>query len=98
MPVQKDPEETETLHLHRLADIASRHVLEVGCGDGRLTWRYAHSAAQVTGLDPDADALQTASSNRPVDLRAAVSFAQASSLHLPFPRETFDRAILAWSL
>lgn len=98
MPIQKDPEGTETLHLRELADITGQHVLEIGCGDGRLTWRYAHSAARVTGIDPDADALKNAIQCCPADLRGAISFARASSLHLPFPHETFDRAILAWSL
>jgi ubiquinone/menaquinone biosynthesis C-methylase UbiE len=98
MPIEKDPEGTEPLHLHQLADITGRRVLEVGCGDGRLTWRYARSAARVTGIDPDTDALKNAIRNCPADLRTTVSFARASSLHLPFPRETFDRAILAWSL
>jgi ubiquinone/menaquinone biosynthesis C-methylase UbiE len=98
MPIQKDPERTETLHLHRLADIASRRILEVGCGDGRLTWRYAHSAARVIGIDPDFESLQNAARDCPAELHTKVSFARASSLYLPFPRETFDRAILAWSL
>jgi ubiquinone/menaquinone biosynthesis C-methylase UbiE len=98
MPIQKDPEGTETLRLHQLADITGQRVLEIGCGDGRLTWRYAHSAAHATGIDPDFDSLKNAVRDCPTNLRAAVSFARASSLHLPFPHETFDRAILAWSL
>ncbi len=98
MTIQKDPEGTESLYLHELADITGRRVLEIGCGDGRLTWRYARSAARVTGLDPDPVALQNAILGCPADLKPVVSFARASSLHLPFPCETFDRAILAWSL
>jgi ubiquinone/menaquinone biosynthesis C-methylase UbiE len=98
MPIQKDPERTEVQHLHQLVDFSGKHVLEIGCGDGRLTWRYAGTAARVTGIDPDADALQAASRDCPADLRGFVSFARASSLTLPFPRETFDIAVLAWSL
>jgi ubiquinone/menaquinone biosynthesis C-methylase UbiE len=97
MPIQKDPERAEVQRM-QLADFSGKHVLEIGSGDGRLTWRYADSAARVTGLDPDADALKTAIRDCPANLRAAVSFARASSLHLPFPHEMFDRAILAWSL
>ena len=97
MTIQKDPEGTETLHLAKIADIAGHSVLEIGSGDGRLTWRYAHTARLVVGLDPDAEALITAHKDLPHDLRTTVSFTRASSLQLPFPDETFDRAILAWS-
>ena len=97
MPIRKDPEGTETLHLQKGTDFTGRRVLEVGCGDGRLTWRYAASAGRVTGIDPDAEALAAAAAARPDNLRQAVSFVRASSLNLPFPREKFDFALLAWS-
>ena len=97
MPLQKDPEGTEILHLEKAVAFAGRHVLEIGCGDGRLTWRYAHSAGCVTGIDPDGDALKAAFTARPDDLRQTVSFVRASSLDLAFAHEKFDTAILAWS-
>ena len=40
-----DPEGAELAALGKLVDFAGLHVLEVGCGDGRLTWRYADGAA-----------------------------------------------------
>jgi len=98
MPIQKDPERTEVRQLQQLVDFSGKHVLEIGCGDGRLTWRYAHSAGSVTGIDPDAEALKAAVHACPANLRETVTFARASSLDLPFPHETFDIAILAWSL
>jgi len=98
MPIQKDPEGIETLHLHKHADITSQRVLEVGCGDGRLTWRYAGIVARATGIDPDMDALCNALRCCPSSLREIISFVRADSLHLPFSKESFDRTILAWSL
>jgi len=98
MTLQKDPERTEVRYLNQLADFTGKRVLEIGCGEGRLTWRYARSASRVIGVDPDADALRVAATNRPPDLHETVSFARANSLHLPFPREAFDIAILAWAL
>jgi ubiquinone/menaquinone biosynthesis C-methylase UbiE len=98
MPIQKDPERIEVQYLHQLVDFSRKHVLEIGCGDGRLTWRYGVAAARVIGIDPDAEALLAATRECPTDLRGSVSFARASSLNLPFPRDTFDIAILAWSL
>jgi ubiquinone/menaquinone biosynthesis C-methylase UbiE len=97
MTFQKDPEGTEIHYLNQPAIFTDQRVLEIGCGDGRLTWRYACSSGRVTGIDPDADALKTAVADRPANLYKTVSFARASSVDLPFPQDTFDIAILAWS-
>ena len=98
MSFQKDPEKSETKFLHRLVDFTGKHVLEIGCGEGRLTWRYAASARRVTGIDPDRDALRVATYDMHPDLRKTTTFACASVLNLSFPDETFDIAVLAWSL
>jgi ubiquinone/menaquinone biosynthesis C-methylase UbiE len=98
MAFQKDAENYEAKALHRLVDFSGQRVLEIGCGEGRLTWRYALSARQVVGIDPDPDAIRVAYYDMPRDLRNTTAFACASSLYLPFPSETFDIALLAWSL
>jgi len=98
MTVQRDPEERELRHLHAFADFAGARVLEVGCGEGRLTWRYAAAPTRVVGIDPDPQRLGVARSDCPLALRANVTFALAKAEALPFPRETFDLAVLAWSL
>ncbi len=96
--MRRDPEEIETKYLHDFLPIADARVLEIGCGDGRLTWRYAAAPRQVVGIDPDPQRLSTAIRNRPPTLRRSVNFALTKSETLPFPGETFDLAILAWSL
>jgi ubiquinone/menaquinone biosynthesis C-methylase UbiE len=98
MPFQKDPEYTETKLLRKFADFAGKRVLEVGCGEGRLTWKYAASTKLVIGVDPDRNALRVASYDRPSDLANIVGFANAQAEHLPFHKETFDIAVLSWSL
>lgn len=98
MSPQRDPEGTETEHLHDWVSFAGARVLEIGCGDGRLTWRYADAAWRVVGIDPDADGLSLALRDCPPHLRPSVSFALAQAETLPFRRETFDVAVLAWSL
>ena len=94
----KDPEQNETRHLRKFADFADKRVLEIGCGEGRLTWRYASASSLTVGLDPDRNALRVATIDRPSDLANKVHFANAQSEHLPFHKETFDIAVLAWSL
>jgi ubiquinone/menaquinone biosynthesis C-methylase UbiE len=97
MTLQKDPERNEPKYLHRFADFAGRRVLEIGCGEGRLTWQYAEATHRTIGIDPDRDSLRVATVDRPYDLRNKVHFSCATSGHLPFFKETFDMAVLAWS-
>jgi len=98
MTLQKDPEGFERKTLHKFADFAGARALEIGCGEGRLTWRYAKPTRLTVGIDPDADALRVATIERSSDLTDKVLFSRASSLNLPFAKETFDIAVLAWSL
>ncbi len=98
MTVLTDPEGTERKLLLRYLDLRrGERVLEVGSGDGRLTWRYAHLALRVAGIDLHRDDLRIALADRPADLAERVHFAQAAAEKLPFPQAAFDRAIFAWS-
>jgi ubiquinone/menaquinone biosynthesis C-methylase UbiE len=97
MTVQTDPERTESKFLQRYADVTGKRILEIGCGDGRLTWQYAKSSGSVAGIDLHGDDLRVASLDRPSDLDRTVFFARADSIRLPFQKESFDIAVLAWS-
>jgi len=33
-------------------DFSGKDVLEIGCGNGRVTWCYADSVASVLAVDP----------------------------------------------
>jgi ubiquinone/menaquinone biosynthesis C-methylase UbiE len=98
MSLQRDPERTESKNLHKFADFTNKRVLEVGCGEGRMTWQYAKEAHKIIGIDMDTDALRIAEVDRPSDLEHKVLFTSAASEYLPFSKETFDIAVLAWSL
>ncbi len=99
MALRIDPEERETTTLLRLAgDLSEADVLEVGCGDGRLTWRYARHAKRVLAIDPDRNAIAVARDDLPPELRERVEL-RATGLEELFVRDgRFDIAILAWSL
>ena len=66
MPILLDPEENESDALLNLP-VAWRgaSVLEIGSGDGRLTWRYADKVARVDAIEPDAEKHKNALANRP---------------------------------
>ncbi len=98
MSLQNDPERKESKYLHTFADFTNKRILEVGCGEGHMTWQYAKKTRMTIGIDLDTNALRVAKVDRPSDLEHNVLFASAASEYLPFSKETFDIAILAWSL
>lgn len=97
MTLQKDAQRNESKYLHRFADFTGKRVLEIGCGEGRLTWQYAKETDSTIGIDLDRDGLRVAIFDRPSDLGQRVSFSLAKSESLPFSKETFDLALFAWS-
>jgi ubiquinone/menaquinone biosynthesis C-methylase UbiE len=98
MPVLPDPEDTETKALHDYADFSGKRVLEIGCGDGRLTWRYADRAAHIVAIDPDGEDIAAALEECPDNVRHKIEFRVARLEELDLPVEKFDLALLAWSL
>jgi predicted RNA methylase len=100
MEIILDPEGAETAALHDLLDFQDQIVLEIGCGDGRLTWRYAPAAAHVTAIDPDPEEIALALENCPDGLRHKVDLLVSSLQDYPARAKgaRFDTAILSWSL
>lgn len=100
MAIRVDPENNETRALFDLADFTGKDVLEIGCGDGRLTWRYASRAAHVTAIEPFAQAIARARENLPGELQGRVKFYHGAFLDFVAVSEpsTFDIVILSWSL
>jgi len=98
MPSSFDPEGFELAVLDAVPELSGACVLEIGAGDGRMTWHYAPRAAQVIGVDPDAEALAFFLEDRPRRMRRRICPVRAASESLPFPAERFDAALLAWSL
>jgi cyclopropane fatty-acyl-phospholipid synthase-like methyltransferase len=98
MATRHDPEGIETRYLLESAGgFAGKRVLEIGCGNGRMTWRYAHHAAYVLGIDPDPEQIEQAKQDTPSQLRDSVAFLTAGVLDFETRRQ-FDTAIFSWSL
>lgn len=98
MAVDRDPEQVETGVIHALVDFSGKDVLEIGCGDGRLTRRYAGPAASVLAIDPDEDAIASARADTPEPLQSIVTFQVADVTQLDLPRSTYDVVLVSWSL
>lgn len=93
-----DPEGAEIAVLNGLAPVDGLRVLELGCGDGRLTFRYAHAAERVLAVDPDEGKIAAARAGLPDALADRVSFAAAGAADVDAPQRSFDLALFAWSL
>jgi 2-polyprenyl-3-methyl-5-hydroxy-6-metoxy-1,4-benzoquinol methylase len=100
MPVRVDPDNNEIRALLELVDFGGQHVLEIGCGDGRLTWRFAGRAARVTAIDPDGDSIVQAREDMPRTFRGRVTFHHVAfeEFAAAHTQAAFDTAILSWSL
>ena len=84
--------------VHGLIDFRGKDVLEIGCGDGRLTWRYAGRVASVLAIDPKEAKIALAQESTPDYLRHTVTFQVADISTFELPEATFDIAVLSWSL
>ena len=76
-------------------DLSDKTILEVGCGQGRITRDLARHARRVVAIDPDEGALQKA--------RARINAENAAFLRcrgesLSFPEGCFDLVIYSLSL
>ena len=93
-----DPEGVETRAVHGLVDFAGKDVVEVGCGEGRLTWRFADVASSVLAFDPDESAIATAREQTPAALRGRVTFRAADMASIRLGAGAYDVGVLSWSI
>ena len=72
---------------------AGARLLDVGCGTGWFSRRFAGQGLQVTGIDPDPKAIAYARSQG-----GEVSWMEASATALPFADNSFDYSAAVTSL
>ena len=93
-----DPEGAHLAALLRVADFRGARVLEMGCGEGRLTAGIAAAADHVLAFDPDAEDVEQAREALPAELADRVSFRVASADQLEIEPGSFDLVVFSWSL
>jgi ubiquinone/menaquinone biosynthesis C-methylase UbiE len=98
MASELDPRGAEPEALFAAMDFLNARVLEIGAGDGRLTFRYAEATRFSVGIDPAVRDIAVAVSGCASDLRRHIRFVPAGAIDLPFRDGAFDIALLAWSL
>lgn len=75
-----------------------KDVLDIGTGNGRLTWLIAPLARSVVALDPDAEAIREARREARARGITNATFQVAPAQDLGVGRERFDTALFSWSL
>jgi len=96
-PVTEDPHYLD-LEVAKIATYLrpSDHVLDIGCGDGRTTCRYASQCARIVGIDRSPDmvaAAQRELARQPNEAQGRAQFTHGDARRLPFPAASFSRII-----
>jgi ubiquinone/menaquinone biosynthesis C-methylase UbiE len=95
---RRDEAGVETTAIAELVDLDAKRVLDVGCGEGRLTTFAAARAASVYAFDPNVENISAAHEALTREQRRRVRFAVHGAEALDLPRERFDIALCGWSL
>ncbi|MBI9084907.1 MAG: class I SAM-dependent methyltransferase [Desulfobacterales bacterium] len=91
--MEEDKEERTLAAILAAADLKGCRILEIGCGDGRVTAMLAGIPQRLVAVDPDAGRIKMAR-HRVAD----AVFAAASGENLPFETESFDTVLFTLSL
>ena len=99
MVIRVDPERNEIRALKEVGTWHDKKVLEIGCGDGRLTLRLATLRPKlIHAIDPNADLIRTARKNLPAGFSKQIRYKVGSTNELKYPAHTFDMVVFSWVL
>ncbi len=90
----RDPDGLERKFIHDVLGPSAGKVLEVGCGDGRLTEDLSGVSSSIFALDPDPDSLEEARHLK----GNGISLILGSGEHLPLADKSFDTVVFSLSL
>jgi 2-polyprenyl-3-methyl-5-hydroxy-6-metoxy-1,4-benzoquinol methylase len=95
---RRDQAGVETSAIGSVVRLDGARVLDVGCGDGRLTRFAADRAELVYAFDPDATRVEEARASLTRNQFQRVSLVVHDIEALDVSRERFDIALCGWSL
>jgi ubiquinone/menaquinone biosynthesis C-methylase UbiE len=99
MPLEVDTPGNEIRALQKAAEWQAKRVLEIGCGEGRLTLRLAAlHPKHIEAVDPDAARVRQARRNLPGRYGRRITYHVGQAEHLKYPGSQFDIVIFSWAL
>ena len=99
MALVMDPAGDEIKALKKVVQWQGSDLLEVGCGDGRLTLRLAKfGPAAIIGIDPGAKPIRTARRNLPKRLADKIHYAVGQAERIKYSSGRFDLVVFSWVL
>ena len=90
-----DPENLELQNIEKIVSLAGKDILDVGCGNGRLTRLLAGKAKSVVGIDNDPKMIQDANSQKNL---SNITYQLMDAQELSFPDRSFDVIVYGWCL
>ncbi len=94
-----DPAGHELRWLKRAAAFDGKRVLEIGCGEGRLTLRLASlGPSHIDALDPDPKRVRVARRSLPPRLKHLIRYEVDQAEHLRKSNGAYDIVVFSWSL
>ena len=98
MALRVDLEKNEISAFKQVTEWRTKKVLEIGCGNGRLTRRLARLGAHIEAIDPLPELIETARQQLPSSFAPRVRFRVGKSSRLEYATGTFDLVLFSWSL
>ncbi len=99
MPLLIDPIGYEITMLKKAVSWKGIRVLEVGCGEGRLTLRLASlGPSRIDAFDPDPARVRRARRLLPTTFRDTIHYSVGKAERIKHPDGVFDLAIFSWAL
>lgn len=99
MSLVMDPAGDEIRTLKKALNWRGKSVLEVGCGDGRLTLRLAGLGVErIAAFDPDAKSIRAARKKLPAGFKERVQYRIGNAEHVKQKADQFDVVVFSWVL
>jgi ubiquinone/menaquinone biosynthesis C-methylase UbiE len=94
-----DPAGEEIQALKGMTNWRGKRVLEVGCGNGRLTLRLIKlGVSHILAFDPDAKSIRAARKALPEKYKDRVAYRVGNAEHVKQKANQFDIVVFSWVL
>ncbi|MCF8105171.1 MAG: class I SAM-dependent methyltransferase [Desulfohalobiaceae bacterium] len=89
----EDREQVTRQRIEKLVDLRGKQVLEIGCGQGRVTSMLIQDAGRIVAIDPDRSRIARARESLP-----GADFRVGTAQNLDFEDNSFDLVLFSLSL